>query len=74
MFNLFTKKQPPPTFGQRIEITWLPNTEKHPKIKNSYIGSIGTVRKVYEDGSFDLSFDYGGMLMVGKQYRYKVIK
>lgn len=71
--NPFKKQIRPPELGQRVEITWLPNTKNHPTVRNCYIGAVGTVRCVYEDGGFDLQYDSGGWLVVGKDYKYKVI-
>jgi hypothetical protein len=73
LWNLLKKKTAPPELGQRVEITWLPNPVNNPREKSCYIGSVGTVRCVYEDGSFDLQYDSGGWLMVGSEHKYRAI-
>ena len=72
MFGLF--KQRTPVVEQRVKLTWLPNPTNKPKEKNIYIGTEGTVRCVYPDGSFDLQMDESVFVMVGNRYKYKVVK
>lgn len=73
LFRKLFKQKPPPIFS-RVEITWLPNPINNSTEKSCYIGSVGTVRKVYEDGSFDLQYDSGAISIVHDKYRYKIIK
>lgn len=62
---------PPPQEGSYIRITWLPNPRNNPEERSCYIGSEGVVRKVFEDGGFDLTMPTGASLVVTQpHYRY----
>ena len=63
----------PPAEGQKVVLTDLPNPINNPHVKSCYIGSEGTVKKVYEDGSFDLSLSSGATLIVNQCYLFETI-
>lgn len=76
-FNLFKHKNkiyPIPNVGDRIVITDLPNPRNNPFTKSCYIGSLGIVDQTFDDGSFNLRYKNGGILIVGRKYKFITIR
>lgn len=64
-------RRTPPSIGDHIEITGIPSLRNNPGEAPSYVGLSGTVKHVYADGSFNLKVDDGGMILVGRRYKFK---
>lgn len=72
---LFKKKQRiVPIEGRKIEITWFPSCINVPKgTQNPYIGSIGIVEGLKEDGSFFLNMGTSTLVVGNNKYKFKYL-
>ena len=73
--RLFKKKQRViPMEGRKIEITYFPSCVNVPKgTPNPYIGSIGIVEGLKEDGSFFLKMSSSTLVVGDKNYKFKYL-
>jgi len=69
-----------PKNGDKIRLTWLPNSKNHPSIENCYIGSEGIVMDMDEspltDGSFTLKMESSYLILPfnKKGFEYEKLK
>lgn len=67
-------RQKAPIEGSVIKLTWLPNPRNNRSSKSCFIGEIGVVDQVGEDGSFHMTLKSGaGLTIPDKRYRYELI-
>lgn len=64
-----TSKMEVPSNGDLVRITWLPGPSNTSR-RSAYVGAVGIVQDLCEDGSFCLRLSGGGLLVVGPRYRF----
>jgi len=73
--NIFKGKNnfsPQPKIGERIKITWLPFNNGYPN-PNCYIGSVGIVDYLYDNGGFCLNMGGSILCVTRNKFKYEIL-